>query len=84
MEPLNLLVDIYQVERKPTLKPPVVQIFFFQKKSKMFQINDHLDITFHFGHGALWFEGIIDIDIEISRKIIVIKIKAPDFKTNVS
>ena len=42
----------------------------------MFQINDHLDLTFHFGQGALWFEGIIDIDIEISRKIIVIKIKA--------
>ena len=44
-EPLNIMGDWYQVERKPTLKPPVVEVLiFFQKKTQMFQINGDLDL----------------------------------------
>ena len=35
---------VYQVERKPTLKPPVVEILIFFKKKQMFQINGDLDL----------------------------------------
>ena len=44
MEPLDIMGDWYQVERKPTLKPPVVEILFFTEKTQMFQINDDPDI----------------------------------------
>ena len=44
-EPLNIMGDWNQVERKPTLKPPVVELWFFSsEKTLMFQINDDLDI----------------------------------------
>ena len=33
MEPFNIMGDRYQVERKPTLKPPVVEILIFTEKN---------------------------------------------------
>ena len=33
MEPLDIMGDWYQVERKPTLKPPVVEILIFTEKN---------------------------------------------------
>ena len=33
MEPLNIMGDWYQVERKPSLKPPVVEILIFTEKN---------------------------------------------------
>ena len=44
MEPFNIMGDCYQVERKPTLKPPVVEILIFTEKTQMFQINGDLDL----------------------------------------
>ena len=43
MEPLNIMGDWYQVERKPTQKPPVVEIlFFFRKKHRCFKLTTAL------------------------------------------
>ena len=44
MEPLNIMGDRYQVERKPTLKSPVVAILIFTEKTQIFQINGDLVI----------------------------------------
>ena len=46
MEPLNIMGDWYQVERKPTLAPLVIEKYFLQKKTQMFQINDDFDILY--------------------------------------
>ena len=37
-------VDSRACERKPTLKPPVVEILIFTEKTQMFQINGDLDV----------------------------------------
>ena len=41
MEPLNIMGEWYQVERKPTLKPPVVEILIFNLTYE----NDVIDIA---------------------------------------
>ena len=52
MEPFNIMGDRYQVERKPTLKPPVVDILlFFRKKHRCFKSLATLTYV-------SWFSGI--------------------------
>ena len=44
MEPLNIMGELVSGWKKPTLKPPVVEILIFTEKTQMFQINGNLDI----------------------------------------
>ena len=45
---------VYQVERKPTLKPPVDEILIFTDRTQMFQINGDLDVCVRCTAGTTW------------------------------
>ena len=46
-KPLNIMGDWYQVERKLTLKPPVVEILIFTEKNRCFKFTTTLTYDYN-------------------------------------